>query len=134
MEIISKIENIVKELNEVQDYIDSLPNQLSVVDSKRSDLEHGVEFNQMTTKGCYRLVQELKRCAVERRKIKNDMEIGRVLNLNINKIATSSTREFLLHELKKASGKLNQPYKNRVYTEEEMNYFLGRNETNEIME
>ena len=134
MDIMKEIEGVVETLNQVQDYIDTLPTALSVVDSKICDLRHGIEFNKIRLKGYYRLFKEFKDLTLQRRKIRNDMELGRTLTTHLNKLLSSGNREMLLHELKKTNGRLNQPYKNRVYTEEQMDYFLGRRDKYENLE
>lgn len=134
MDIMKEIEGVVETLNQVQDYIDTLPTALSVVDSKICDLRHGIEFNKIRLKGYYRLFKEFKDLTLQRRKIRNDMELGRTLTTHLNKIISSGNRDMLLHELNKTNGRLNQPYKNRVYTEEQMDYFLGRRDKYENLE
>lgn len=134
MDIIDEMEVIVEKLNGLQNYIDNLPTALSMVDSKMCDLRHGIEHNVMNTKGCYRLFQEFKKLTLERRKIRNDMELSRTLTTHLNKIISAGNRDFLIHELKKTNGRLNQPYRNRVYTEEQMDYFLGRCDNREVLE
>lgn len=134
MDIIKEIEEIVEKLNQLQEYTESLPNALSVVDSKMCDLRHGIEHNKIRLKGYYRLFKEFKELTLERRKIRNDMELGRTLNTHLNKLLSDGNRDFLIHELKKTNGRLNQPYKNRIYSENQMNYFLGRNDKYETME
>lgn len=135
MDIIIEIEEIVEKLDRLQEYIDGLPKALSFVDCKMCDLRHGIENNTMNTKSRYRILKEFKKLTQERRKIKNDMDLSRTLSTNFNKLLSNGNREFLVHELKKTNGKINQPYKNRVYTEEEMDYFLGRrDDIEEVME
>lgn len=134
MDIIDEMEVIVKKLDELQTYIDSLPTALSVVDSKMCDLRHGIEFNKIRLKGYYRLFKEFKELTLERRKIKNDMELGRTLNTHLNKLLSGGNRDMLIHELKKTNGRLHQPYKNRIYSEKQMDYFLGRGDKCEVLE
>lgn len=131
MEIISKLDEIVDELDALQDYTDDLSNQLSIVDSKICDLEHFIEHNRITSKNSYRICKEMQKVLLERRKIKNDMELSRVMNINFNKIISKDHRKFLMTEMNKANGRLNKPYNNRVYNQQEQEYFLGRNESNE---
>lgn len=134
MDIITEIEGVVEKLNQLQEYIDTLPTELSVVDSKMCDLRHGIEHNKIRLKGYYRLFKEFKELTLQRRKIRNDMELGRTLTTHLNKIISGGNRDILVHELKKTNGRLNQPYRNRIYTEEQMDYFLGRRDKYENME
>lgn len=132
MEIIEKLDGIVDELDQLQDYTDDLNNQLSIVDSKICDLEHFIEHNRITSKSAYRICKEMQKVLLERRKIKNDMELSRVMNINFNKIISKEHRKFLMTEMNKANGRLNKPYNNRVYTQKEQEYFLGGNYEEEI--
>ena len=68
----------------------------------------------------------------ERRKIKNDMEIGRTLTLNLNKLIGNGHRQFLLAELNKSNNRLNQKYNNRIYTKAQEEYLLGGEYNEEI--
>ena len=140
MEIISKLEEICGELDELQDYTDNLATELSLADSKRCDLEHFIEHNRITTKNAYRICKEMKKVLLERREIKNNMELSRVMSINFNKITSKDYRKFLLAEMNKTNGKLNKPYNNRVYSKQEEDYLLGKedtpneNEENELVE
>lgn len=129
MEIIDKLEEICGELDCLQDYTDNLANDLSLADSKRCDLEHFIEHNRMTSKNLYRICKEMQKVLLERRKIKNDMELARVMSVNFNKMISKDHRKFLLAEMNKANGKLNKPYNNRVYSESEELYLLGKEGT-----
>lgn len=124
MYVLEKIEDIVEDLDELMDYVNNLSKELSLVDSAICDLRHWMEHNVIKSKGAYRIVQEFRKLTLERRRIMNDMELGRALTTNLSKIVNA--RDFLLHEVRKTNARLNQPYRNRVYTEEEMEFFLGR--------
>jgi hypothetical protein len=135
MEIINKLEEICGELDLLQDYTDNLANDLSYADSKRCDLEHFIEHNKINSKNSYRICKEMQKVLLERRKIKNDMELNRVMTINFNKLISKDHRKFLLAEIKKTNGKLNKPYNNRVYTKEYEDYLLGKEDTiNEELE
>ena len=127
MKILDEVKNASDILNSVQDYIDNLNNDLSLVDSKISDLEHFIEHNNLDVRGACRIIKEFKEVTLERRKIKNDMELARIFKEQQNKlISNNGNREMLMVELYKANSRLNKPYNNRVYTEEEMNYLIGK--------
>ena len=129
MEIINKLEEICGELDLLQDYTDNLANDLSYADSKRCDLEHFIEHNKINSKNSYRICKEMQKVLLERRKIKNDMELSRVMSINLNKLISKDHRKFLLAEINKTNGKLNKPYNNRVYSKQEEDYLLGKEES-----
>lgn len=66
------------------------------------------------------MIRKIKNVREERRKIKCDMEILRVFNQHINKIIQKENRKLLLAEVNKANKKMCGNYKNRVYTNEEL--------------
>lgn len=125
MNVIESVKSISNDLDNLQNYFETLNNDLSQVDSKICDIMHYIENNKIKTKGCYRLIQELSKLRIERRKIKNDMDLSRTFNTHLNKIISSDNRKFLLIELNKKNTQLNSKYKNRVYTEEEIKELVG---------
>ena len=131
MEIIEKLSEVCGELDLIQDYTENLANDLSYFDSMKCDLEHFIEHNKINSKNAYRICKEMQKVLLQRRKIKNDMELSRVMGINFNKIISNDYRKFLIAELNKTNGRLNQPYKNRVYTQEQEDYLLGREEGND---
>ena len=70
------------------------------------------------------MMKEMKELREKRRKIKNDMEILSKYNETKTKLLTSDNRKFLMTEIYKKDKQLNQPYKNREYTEEDMQKIL----------
>lgn len=125
MEIIDKVREVSDLMNELQSYTNSLNSSLQAVDYRISDLLHLIEKETLNTKGCYRVVKELKNVRKDRRKIKNDMELSKTLNLNLNKLLNIENRQFLLAELNKINNHLNNKYKNRIYTEDEIKELIG---------
>ena len=53
------------------------------------------------------------------------MELSKTLNLNLNKLLGIENRQFLLAELNKTNNHLNNKYKNRIYTEDEIKELIG---------
>lgn len=125
MEIIEKVKEISELMNELQSYTNNLSANLQAADYRISDLLHIIENETLNTKGCYRVIKELKKARLERRKIKNDMELSKTLNSNLNKMLGIENRQFLLAELNKTNNRLKTKYKNRIYTEEELNELIG---------
>ena len=125
IDIKEKIIDAVKILDEIDNYTDTLQDSLSSVDWKICDLMHYIEFNKLKTNECYRIVKELHKLRVERRKIKNDMELSGVLKTHNNKLLESDNRKILLSYVGKTDKALkNSKYQNRVYTTEELEVIL----------
>ena len=124
MDVVEKVKEVIAKLDEIDNYADSLTDKLSNYDSKEQDLLHYIEENKINVLWCYRFLKEIKSIRQERRKIKNDMELLYKYNEQKTKLASKDYRQFLLSEMCKREKSLNQPYKNRIYTEEEIQKVL----------
>ena len=125
MDVLREITEIVEKLNEIDNYDSSLSQLLSECNEKEQDLLHYIENNKINMLWCYKYVRELKNVREKRRNIKNDME--RIMKFKEQKTKLASTidnRQLMLAELNKREKQLNCPYKNRRYTEEELQKIL----------
>lgn len=120
MNVMEDIKKTVDILDNIDTYNNGLSEELSIVDGKMQDLLHYVENNKINILWCYRYVREIKRLRLERRRIRNDMELLNKFSEHKNKLISKDNRQFLLAEMNKREKQLNQPYKNRQYGEEEL--------------
>lgn len=126
MNVKDKIVEVIDILDEIDEYDNSLAGGLSNADSKLSDLYHVVERYKLKTNECYRMIQEQRKVLLERRKIKDDMSLLAVYKAQREKLLNDKNRVFLKQSLYKKNRELSSDiYKNRVYTEEELNGILG---------
>lgn len=123
-DITNKIQKIVNDLDEIDEYYDGLNSKLSDIDLKIQDLLHYVENNKINMLWTYNYVMELKRLRLERRQIKNDITILGRYNEHKNKLVSPKTRNFLITELHKTEKQLEKPYQNRQYGEGEIENIL----------
>lgn len=122
--IVNKIIEIQKNMQELDDYFDSLSELQSQKDEQLSDLLHYIENNELKPRQAIQLIKEIKKVRIERRNILNDIEIKRVYDANKNKITASSQRQFFLNAICKRAKELNCNYKNRRYTDEDIQSIL----------
>lgn len=121
-----KIVEVSNLLDEIDEYDDSLSSALSIADSKICDLMHLIEMNTLKTNQCYRIVRELRKLRLERRKIKNDMDLLQVFKTEKNKLINIEYRKFLLNTIYKENKRQNNAkYNSRIYTEEELKELIG---------
>lgn len=120
MNIVEEVKEIISKLNAIDSYNSSLPQQLSIIDKKQQDILHLIESQKISAFEAYRIIKELRKVRIERRKIKNDMELLRVYDENKNKLSSNENRQFLLHEVCKKEKNLNTEYKYQEYTKEEL--------------
>lgn len=124
MDIIYELDNSVKILNKLDDYIDTLIEELSNYDKRTTDLLHYIESNSLNAPQSCKIVKEIKKVRQERRKIKNDMELSRVYKDNINKLINVDSRNILMIKIHKMEKQLESEYQNRVYTQEDIENIL----------
>ena len=125
MEVLEKITQAINLLQKVEEYKEQLPTLQQEVDYKLSDLLHKIENDSLNAPQSCKSVKEIKKQRLIRRNYQNDYEILRTYTNNINKLTNAGNRELLLSEVNKTNKRLNQPYKNRVYTDENMKELLG---------
>ena len=126
MDIIYELDNSVKTLNKLDDYIDTLIEELSNYDKRTTDLLHYIESNSLNAPQSCKIVKEIKKVRQERRKIKNDMELSRVYRDNINKLINVDSRNILMTKIHKMEKQLESEYQNRVYTQEDIENILKK--------
>ena len=97
---------------------------LRVENEKELDLLHYVENNKISMLWCYRFVKKMKDIRIDRRKVKNDIDLCGEFSKHKNKLISKENRQFLIAELHKKIKNNSVPYKNRQYTEEEMQKVL----------
>lgn len=122
--IINELESAIQILNDVDEYTDTLVEELSTYDKRTSDLLHYIENNTLNAPQSCKIIKEIKTIRQERRKIKNNMEISKVYKDNINKLINKDSRNMLLTKIHKTEKQLEAEYKNRVYSLEEMENML----------
>lgn len=125
MDVLKELTEAIKILNNVEEYKNNLIDRLSEQDKRLSDLYHLIESSKLSTGQCYRVIKEIKTQRVIRRKIKNDISLFNTYDKHINKLLNENNRNMLLAELYKVDKRLQAEYKNRLYTEEEINEILG---------
>jgi len=125
MNVKDKIVEVIELLDEIDEYDEGLGDMLSNSDSKLSDLYHLIEENKLKTNECYRIIQEMRKVLIERRKIKNDMLLMTVYNKEKEKLQSTKNRVFLKQSIFKKEREIKDSvYKKRIYTDEKINEIL----------
>ena len=119
MNVIQRISDAIVILDEVDNYFKSIPEKQSENDMTISDIYHYIENNQISTKGSYRLIKELKEHLLIRRILKEDQEILRTFVSLKSKLNLPENRQMLLSEINKTRKRLDAPYNYRIYESEE---------------
>ena len=128
IDVINEVKMITQSLNKLDEYFDNLSDLQREIDYKLSDLYHYIENNQLRTNECYRIIKEIKKQREIRRRLKNDYELLKIYKNNYARFNNENNRKMLLADINKTNKELNKSYKNRIYSEEEMNQILGKKE------
>lgn len=120
-EIVEKIKNVVKLLDEIDEMIKTQSQELQAVDYELSDLYHLIENNDLDEKVSFNIVKRIHELRKKRRALNNENELENTYQTHKSKLSGSETRQFLMAEINKTSKRLGCEYKNRVLTEEDIN-------------
>ena len=121
MNILDKVIEVSKILDEIDEFDNGVPDKMSEYNSRLSDLYHYIESNTMDSKKSYRICREFKKVLKERREFKNNVELLHEYQNNKQKLNLGiDNRKMLLSAIGKKAKYLNQPYKNRIYEDEEL--------------
>lgn len=123
--IIEKISNAISILDEIDNMIKTQSEELQKVDYKLSDLYHLVENNELSDEASINVVREIHLLRKERRSLNNEHELEIVYQNQKQKMIGNDSRQFIITELNKTNKRLNNEYKNRVYTEEEIEKLIS---------
>ena len=108
MQAFIDLEIICKKLEKRRKYLES---EQSIADKKITDIEHYIEFNNLSASQGYKAYKLLKRCLEERRNIKNELgQLASVSKMNIG-FAGSGNMQKSLERIN------NKQYTPRVLTE-----------------
>ena len=120
MDILTKVAEVTKILDEIDAYFDNLPSLQSNNDLIISDLYHYIEHNKLDAKASYRMIKRLRENLLIRREYKEEYELLRVLKQHQNKLLQKENRKMLLSELGKAQKRLKSEYKYRILSENDI--------------
>lgn len=118
--ISKQIINITNLLNDLDEYLNEIPNLQSQIDEELSDLYHYIENNELSAKQSFKMIKLIREKRIIRRGLNNDYEMKKTYISNRNKLLVDSQRQFFLTEIHKKNKELSSKYKNRRLTDEEI--------------
>ena len=124
-EIIEIINIAIKKLDEIDERINNQSSENQEIDYKISDILHYIENNELNDKECVKIVRLLKEFRLIRRSLRNEYEIEKTYKENSSKMMGNNTRGLLMAEINKKVKQLDNEYKYRVLSEEEIVKLIG---------
>lgn len=126
IDVVENIKQVIDILSKNDEYYHKLDGYYSSLDKKINFWLHYIEFNKIPVTRSYNLLRHIQELRNLRRKVKNDLDLFRAFNNNINKLCNEDNRQFLLASVcKQDSINKNKKYSYSEYTEEEINVILG---------
>lgn len=116
MDVLENIKQVVTILSNIEEYQETLSSELSKYDCMTSDLLHYIEDEKLDAIKMCKIVKEIKKIRIDRRKIKRDMELTRVFENNKAKLSNKDNMQFLMSEIIKTNKKMGCKYHNRIYS------------------
>ena len=133
IDIIKSLTDICKKLDELDDYIDSLPELHSEMDLRMSDLYHTIEMHELNTTQAKKLIDEIQTVCNNRRIVKIQLDYARSFRDNIGKLLQKGNRQILLSRLNTlVKQKATPEYTYRIYNDTEINKLLGVRKPKEV--
>ncbi len=120
IDVLEEIKNVVISLNKIEDYGSKLSNELSKQDLKLSDLYHFIELNKLDTKGCYRMIKELKQVLKDRREVKINLAVLKSFDMQKQKLLNHDNRQIMLSAVCKCHKEQITEDGYNIYTKEEL--------------
>jgi hypothetical protein len=133
-DMVGKITEACKLLNEVDEYVKDLDDRHSLCDLKLSDMYHLIENNDVEqwSKGELRNVtREIKSVCEVRRRVKVEVGLRKIYQDNIGKLNNQANRAILLERLNKGAKSYNSDYSYRVYQQDELDKLVAPKEEHE---
>lgn len=122
------LHRVISTLDELDELIDTNGDRQSKIDLELSDWLHKLQYDdELTTEQITNIGIRIKELRKERESLRNEYELITEFSKNKNKLFQKENRQFLVHSIKQRLERLNQPYNNRVLTDDEMNEVLNHN-------
>lgn len=115
------VESVEKLAEEPQMYYD----KVHEYDLKLCDLLHVLENGNFKSYELIRIATQIKRLRNERRIAKENQELTKLFINSIAQMQSTGSRTMLKQNICKEYKEMNLPYKNRIYTEDEIERIVG---------
>lgn len=117
------LQDVVNALENLENIIATNGERQQEVDYKLSDWLHELQNNEdLDDAAMANIAKEIKKLRKERSSLRNENELINEFNKHKQKLFFPEQRQFLINAIKNRNSLLNQDYKNRVVTKEEMEF------------
>lgn len=121
---LAKIQTVVNLLNKIDEIIDENPKRQQEIDYSISDYLHMIQNEELSDKSCVEITKKLKEYRTRREQHNNVNMLANTYNQHKGKLPYKNNREFLIKEIQTTLKRLNQDYKYRVLSDEDVNSLI----------
>lgn len=126
---LATLQRAINTLNELDDIIETNGDRQSKIDLELSDWLHKLQNDDtLSTSQVANIGFKIKALRKERESLRNEFALIQEFEANKKKLYEKSNREFLKNDMHLRLKKLNQPYSNRILTEEDFDKVLSSHE------
>jgi len=136
LEVMTKIQIIINNLEEIDKMIESQSEELRAVDFEISDILHLIQESKeenLNTKACVNIINRLRELRLRRKYLNNEYEIENAFKQSKNMLPHNGTRKSFAQTIARTVERLNQPYNNRIMTEEMVESLIGKPKEQEVV-
>lgn len=128
IEFLGTLQRAITTLDELDTLIETNGDRQSKIDLELSDWLHKLQYDDtLTNEQITNIGIKIKELRKERESLRNEHELIEEYNKNKNKLIERGNRQFLTSNIQIRMKRLNQPYNNRVLTEEDINKVINNN-------
>ena len=125
---LATLHRVIDALNELDDLIDTNGERQSNIDLQLSDWLHKLQCDDnLTNEQITNIGIKIKELRKERESLRNEYELINEFSKNKNKLFQKENRQFLVCNISQRLERLNQPYNNRVLTDEDIDKVINNN-------
>lgn len=121
---LAKIQTVINLLNEIDNIIEQNPSKQQEIDYSISDYLHMIQNEELSDKSCVEITKKLKEYRTKREQHNNVNMLANTYNQHKGKLPYKNNRELLIKEIQITLKRLNQDYKYRVLTNEDVNLLV----------
>lgn len=118
------LQDSIETLNKLDELIETNSQRQSEVDSELCDLLHLIENQELKDVACIKITHRIRELRKIRRSIKNEYELIVKYQEVKARLSSKENRKFITAEIQKRMKNLNQEYKNRILTDEQIKELL----------
>lgn len=121
---LAKIQTVINLLNEIDEMIEQNPNTQQEIDYYISDYLHMIQNEDLPNESRIEIIDKLKQYRIRREQHNNVNILANTYNQHKGKLPYKNNRDFLIKEIQTTLKRLNQDYKYRVLSNEDVNLLV----------